>query len=92
MVPEGRGVFARLSVTENLEMGAYSRSDKKELQDAMESVYSLSTSQGTPQQVAGTYPGEADACTPGAPYVEANTDADGRAIDGACPGPGRADL
>src|SRR4030066_688165 len=25
MVPEGRGVFARLSVTDNLEMGAYSR-------------------------------------------------------------------
>src|SRR3990172_1216983 len=28
-VPEGRGVFARLTVEENLEMGAYTRSDPK---------------------------------------------------------------
>ena len=27
MVPEGRGVFAKLTVTENLEMGAYHRND-----------------------------------------------------------------
>ena len=31
MVPEGRGVFSRLSVTENLEMGAYSLNTKQEL-------------------------------------------------------------
>ena len=30
MVPEGRGIFARLSVTENLEMGSYTRNDKQE--------------------------------------------------------------
>src|SRR5512138_2335775 len=41
MVPEGRGVFARLSVTENLEMGAYSRSNSKEMKDAMERVFEL---------------------------------------------------
>ncbi len=29
MVPEGRGVFARLTVMENLDMGAYSRKDNK---------------------------------------------------------------
>ena len=28
MVPEGRGVFTRMSITENLQMGAYVRSDK----------------------------------------------------------------
>ena len=28
MVPEGRGVFARMTITENLQMGAYTRSDK----------------------------------------------------------------
>jgi branched-chain amino acid transport system ATP-binding protein len=28
MVPEGRGVFARMTITENLQMGAYSRRDK----------------------------------------------------------------
>ena len=27
MVPEGRGVFARMSVTENLQMGAFVRKD-----------------------------------------------------------------
>src|SRR3989339_377250 len=31
MVPEGRGIFARLTVTENLEMGAYSQSRKQVL-------------------------------------------------------------
>jgi branched-chain amino acid transport system ATP-binding protein len=40
MVPEGRGIFARLSVAENLEMGAYSRSDKKISVD-LERVFSL---------------------------------------------------
>jgi branched-chain amino acid transport system ATP-binding protein len=29
MVPEGRGVFARMSIVENLQMGAYSRSDNE---------------------------------------------------------------
>lgn len=41
MVPEGRGVFARLSVTENLEMGAYTRSDKGEVAKNMERVFGL---------------------------------------------------
>jgi len=31
MVPEGRRIFARLSVTENLEMGAYSRKSNRKL-------------------------------------------------------------
>jgi branched-chain amino acid transport system ATP-binding protein len=29
MVPEGRGVFARMSIVENLQMGAYSRNDRE---------------------------------------------------------------
>jgi branched-chain amino acid transport system ATP-binding protein len=41
MVPEGRGIFARLSVTENLEMGAYSRTDNQELSKNMERVFTL---------------------------------------------------
>ena len=41
MVPEGRGIFARLSVTENLEMGAYSRTDKQELTKNMDRVFDL---------------------------------------------------
>ncbi len=38
-VPEGRRVFQEMSVWENLEMGAYLRSDKKGIQEDMESVF-----------------------------------------------------
>jgi len=38
-VPEGRRVFARMSVEENLQMGAYSRKDKKNLQADLEMVF-----------------------------------------------------
>jgi branched-chain amino acid transport system ATP-binding protein len=41
MVPEGRGVFARLTVLENLEMGAYSRRDKPAIQADMQHMFSL---------------------------------------------------
>jgi len=41
MVPEGRGIFARLSVAENLEMGAYTRKKSVELANDLERVYSL---------------------------------------------------
>lgn len=41
MVPEGRGVFSRLSVTENLEMGAYSRSSAREQAESIERVFKL---------------------------------------------------
>src|SRR5471032_3362931 len=36
MSPEGRGVFANLTVRENLEMGAFIRKDKKGIADDME--------------------------------------------------------
>jgi branched-chain amino acid transport system ATP-binding protein len=38
-VPEGRRVFANLSVKENLEMGAYTRLDKTEIKRDMEMVF-----------------------------------------------------
>jgi branched-chain amino acid transport system ATP-binding protein len=41
MVPEGRRIFARLNVAENLEMGAYSRNGKQEIANDLERVYSL---------------------------------------------------
>ncbi|HEX9616219.1 MAG TPA: ABC transporter ATP-binding protein [Anaerolineales bacterium] len=40
-VPEGRRVFARLSVTENLEMGAYTRNDRQKINEDQERVFSL---------------------------------------------------
>ncbi len=39
--PEGRRVFARLTVMENLEMGAYARHDEQGIQEDMERVFSL---------------------------------------------------
>ena len=41
MVPEGRGVFARLTVLENLEMGAFSRTSKEELNNNLDKVFTL---------------------------------------------------
>ncbi len=38
-VPEGRRVFAELSVYENLKMGAYTRKDKEEIAKTLEMVY-----------------------------------------------------
>ncbi len=38
-VPEGRRVFATMSVLENLEMGAYLRTDKKAMQNDLENVF-----------------------------------------------------
>ena len=39
--PEGRRVFSRMSVHENLEMGAFSRNDKAAIQTDFERVYGL---------------------------------------------------
>lgn len=41
MVPEGRGVFTRMSIVENLQMGAYLRSDKAGIQTDMDRVFAL---------------------------------------------------
>lgn len=39
LVPEGRGVFPRLSVAENLAMGAFMRDDKAEIAVDLEKIY-----------------------------------------------------
>jgi len=39
--PEGRKLFPRMTVTENLEMGAYQRSDKAGMREDMERVFTL---------------------------------------------------
>lgn len=41
MVPEGRRIFARLTVAENLDMGAYSRTDKQEIARQLDLVFTL---------------------------------------------------
>jgi len=39
--PEGRKLFPRMSVSENLEMGAFQRDDRKEIREDMDRVYTL---------------------------------------------------
>jgi len=41
MVPEGRGVFTRMTITENLQMGAFIRSDNAGIADDIEKMFSL---------------------------------------------------
>jgi branched-chain amino acid transport system ATP-binding protein len=41
LVPEGRGIFARLTVAENLQMGAYIRHDGNEINADLERMYEL---------------------------------------------------
>ena len=41
MVPEGRGVFTRMIITENLLMGAYIRRDKKGIETDIERVFAI---------------------------------------------------
>ncbi|HVR48147.1 MAG TPA: ABC transporter ATP-binding protein [Pseudorhodoferax sp.] len=41
MVPEGRGVFARMTITENLQMGAYVRNDKAAIAQDIERMFSI---------------------------------------------------
>jgi branched-chain amino acid transport system ATP-binding protein len=58
MVPEGRRIFARLTVSENLDMGAYTRGDKKELAADLERVFTLFPRlKERRTQVAGTLSG-----------------------------------
>ncbi len=41
MVPEGRGVFTRMTITENLQMGAYIRSDRADIAADIDKVFAL---------------------------------------------------
>jgi branched-chain amino acid transport system ATP-binding protein len=41
MVPEGRGVFARMTITENLQMGAFVRDDEKEIAVDIDKVFEI---------------------------------------------------
>ncbi len=58
LVPEGRRVFAKLTVAENLEMGAYHRSDQKGIAEDLERVFTLFPRlKERRTQVAGTLSG-----------------------------------
>ncbi len=58
MVPEGRGVFARMTITENLQMGAYTRTDKAEIADGIERAFAtFPRLKERKDQLAGTMSG-----------------------------------
>ena len=58
LVPEGRGVFPRMSIVENLKMGAYCRRDDDAIGADMEHVFSLFPRlKERAQQLAGTLSG-----------------------------------
>ena len=79
-VPEGRRVFADLSVYQNLKMGAYTRKDKEEIEQTLAMVYErfprLKESWNTLRWRA------ADAGNGTGAYVKTETDRYGRAFHG----------
>lgn len=57
-VPEGRRVFAQLSVLQNLKMGAYTRKDKNEIQQTLQTVFErFPRLEERQNQMAGTLSG-----------------------------------
>jgi branched-chain amino acid transport system ATP-binding protein len=57
-VPEGRRVFAQMTVLQNLKMGAFTRSDKAELEETLQNVYKRFPSlEERKNQLAGTLSG-----------------------------------
>lgn len=57
-VPEGRRVFAQLSVLQNLKMGAYTRNNKKEIEETIEKIYTrFPRLKERKNQLAGTLSG-----------------------------------
>lgn len=57
-VPEGRRVFAQLSVLQNLKMGAYTRKDKEEIENTLKMVYErFPRLEERQNQMAGTLSG-----------------------------------
>ncbi|HFQ94725.1 MAG TPA: ABC transporter ATP-binding protein, partial [Anaerolineae bacterium] len=58
MVPEGRGIFGKLSVLENLQMGAFYRKDKDGIAQDLQKVYELFPRlEERKKQIAGTLSG-----------------------------------
>ena len=58
MVPEGRGVFTRMTIVENLQMGAYSRNDGADIDVDMERIFAtFPRLKERSHQLAGTLSG-----------------------------------
>ena len=96
MVPEGRGVFTRMTITENLQMGAYVRNDKAEIAADIEQACSriFPRLKERRDQLAGTLSRRRAADAGDGPRADgaAEAAAAGRAVDGPVADHGRQDL
>ena len=86
-VPEGRRVFASLTVLQNLKMGAYTRNDKKEIEDTIEMIYKrFPRLKERKNQLAGTLSGgEQQMLAVGRALMPPAPDRSRRAVDGSVP-------
>ena len=92
LIPEGRHVFPQMTVTENLKMGAYTRSDRAGIRRDLEWVMQLFPKlESRLVQLAGTLSGgEQQMLAVGRALMSApQADSHGRALDGACASGGR---
>ena len=93
--PEGRHVFPRMTVRENLELGAYLRRDESAIQDDLERVFTLFPRlKERERQKGGTMSGGEQQMLAIGRALMAQPDAAAarRAVDGARADPGRAHL
>lgn len=86
-VPEGRRVFANMTVEENLQLGAYLRKDKAGIKQDMEKVYELFPRllERLKQRIWNSFRrGTTNACNGPSPYGKAAPPVIGRAVYGTC--------
>jgi len=79
-VPEGRRVFATLTVLQNLKMGAYTRKDKEEIDSTLKNDLQPFPTFGGAEESAGRNPFRrraADACNGACPYEPSQDDCNG---------------
>ena len=65
MVPEGRGVFARMTVTENLQMGAFIRRDTDGVKRDIDEMFTIFPRlKERAKQLAAHCPAASSRCSP----------------------------
>ena len=84
-VPEGRRVFAQLSVLQNLKLGAFTRNDKAEMEETLKMIYRRFPKTGRAEKPDGRNPFRrraADACHGTGADEPPKAGSNGRAVHG----------